>query len=338
MSGSRDVLRGGDPARALRLLDEALGLWRGPAFGEFASAEFARVQAARLEELRWVATEDRVEARLALGAHGEQVGELERLVGEAPFRERLWGELMLALYRSGRQAEALRAYGRVRSFLGEELGIEPGPALRSLEEAMLLQKTELDWAPVRELTPLPTSDTFPRDNLPRQVTTFIGREAEISSLAALVRDASLVTLTGVGGVGKTRLALQIAAEVLGDLPDGAWWCELAPITDPDAVWQTLATSLQVQPPPGRGLDESVLDYLATKQLLLVLDNCEHLLDAVACGRCDRATLCPGVGAGDQPGGSRFGGRTDRGRAAAGRPFRRCGRRRAQAGGGSASVL
>ena len=133
----------------------------------------------------------------------------------------------------------------------------------------------------REFAPLRTLDTFPRNNLPRQVTTFVGREAEIASLAELVCRSALVTLTGVGGVGKTRLALQVAAQVVGEFPDGAWLCELAPVTDPEAVWETVATCLRVQPLPGRALDESVLDYLAAKRLLLVLDNCEHLLDAVA---------------------------------------------------------
>ena len=118
-------------------------------------------------------------------------------------------------------------------------------------------------------------------NLPRQVTTFVGRETEIGALAELVRQSSLVTLTGVGGVGKTRLALQVAAEVVTDFPNGAWLCEFAPVADPDAVWETLGASLRVQAFPGRSLEESVLEYLAAKRLLLVLDNCEHLLDAIA---------------------------------------------------------
>ena len=132
----------------------------------------------------------------------------------------------------------------------------------------------------REFPPLRSVDALP-GNLPRRVTTFVGREAEIASVSELVGRSSLVTLTGVGGVGKTRLALQVAAEVIGDFPDGAWLCELAPVTDAGAVWETLAQTLRVQPLPGRALDESVLDYLAAKQLLLVLDNCEHLVDAVA---------------------------------------------------------
>jgi predicted ATPase/class 3 adenylate cyclase len=131
-------------------------------------------------------------------------------------------------------------------------------------------------------------------NLPRQVTTFVGREREIETLGELVRDRPVVTLTGVGGVGKTRLAVQVAAEVVPDFPDGAWLCELAPVGDPGAVWESLAASLGVQPFPGRALDEAVLEYLGPKRLLMVLDNCEHLLDAVS-GAVDAVTQrCPRV--------------------------------------------
>ena len=115
-----------------------------------------------------------------------------------------------------------------------------------------------DFPPLRSLTELP-------GNLPRQITTFVGREAEIESLAELVRTSSLVTLTGVGGVGKTRLALQVAAEVVTAFPDGAWLCEFGPVTDPEAVWDALAASLRVQPYPGRNLDELVIEYLAAKR-------------------------------------------------------------------------
>ena len=166
--------------------------------------------------------------------------------------------------------------------------------LRDLTEAVgvfQLAHPELgrDFPPLRSLTELP-------GNLPRQITTFVGREADIESLAELVRSSSLVTLTGVGGVGKTRLALQVAAEVVTAFPDGAWLCELAPVTDPEAVWDALAASLRVQPYPGRNLDELVLEYLAAKRLLLVLDNAEHLLDAVAgqvdaiIRRCERVAV------------------------------------------------
>ena len=133
-----------------------------------------------------------------------------------------------------------------------------------------------------------------RGNLPPQVTTFIGREAEIAAVADRVRRSPLVTLTGVGGVGKTRLALEVAAEVVVDFPDGAWLCEFAPVTDAGAVWETLAASLRVQSSPVRSLEESVLEYLAPKRALLVLDNCEHLLDAIARQVDAIAHRCPRV--------------------------------------------
>ena len=131
-----------------------------------------------------------------------------------------------------------------------------------------------------EFPPLRSLEAFP-GNLPLQLTSFVGREDQLVVLTKLLGASRLVTLTGMGGVGKTRLALQIAAEIIGQFPDGAWWCEFAPVTDPAMVWETLATSLRVQPSPGRAVDESVVDYLAAKRLLLVLDNCEHLLDPVA---------------------------------------------------------
>jgi predicted ATPase/class 3 adenylate cyclase len=144
-----------------------------------------------------------------------------------------------------------------------------------------------DFAPIRSLDEMP-------GNLPRQLTSFVGREDEVARLSALVADRPLVTLTGVGGVGKTRLAIEVAAETAPAFPDGVWLCELAPVTDPSAVCETLAASLEVRPFPGRALDDLLLEYLAPKRLLIVLDNCEHLLAAVA----DLANVivkrCPGV--------------------------------------------
>jgi predicted ATPase/class 3 adenylate cyclase len=144
-----------------------------------------------------------------------------------------------------------------------------------------------------EFPPLRSLDSLP-GNLPRQVTTFVGREQETETLGVLVCEGSLVTLTGVGGVGKTRLAVQVAAEVTAEFPDGAWVCELAPVADRGAVWETLAASLGVPRSPGRGADEVVLEYLGPKRMLVVLDNCEHLLDAVARMVDAIAQRCPRV--------------------------------------------
>ncbi|MGI8983631.1 MAG: AfsR/SARP family transcriptional regulator, partial [Acidimicrobiales bacterium] len=141
------ALSGGRPAVASQMLAAALGLWRGPALADFAYAGFAQAEIARLSELRLGAIEALMEARLELGAHRDLVAELEGLVAAHPLRERFWEQRMLALYRCGRQAEALRAYQEVRRLLGDELGIEPSPELTQLEKAILLHQPELDWSP-----------------------------------------------------------------------------------------------------------------------------------------------------------------------------------------------
>ncbi|HEV3497443.1 MAG TPA: BTAD domain-containing putative transcriptional regulator, partial [Actinomycetes bacterium] len=208
-----DAARSAEPGSALRLLDDALALWRGPALAEFADQPFAMAEAARLEELRIVAVEERVEAELALGRHATVVGLLRQLVGRHQLRERLWGQLMVALYRCGRQAEALRAYAELRHHLGEELGIDPSPALRRLEEAVLLQSPELDWTAPSATSRRPGAALpFP---LAGAETPFVGRRAEVGALRARWRAAMgdgprLVLLAGEPGVGKTRLALELA--------------------------------------------------------------------------------------------------------------------------------
>jgi predicted ATPase/DNA-binding SARP family transcriptional activator len=246
-------------------LRAALGRWKGDPYvdlGEWTPAELERT---RLAELRDGALETYLALEIEAGEAAGCIAELEALVAETPLRERRWFLLMKALSGAGRVADALRAYQRARKVFAEELGIDPGPELRDLEERILLD----DIGAARH------------GNLPRQMTSFVGRERELAQLVGLVRERSLVTLTGVGGVGKTRLALQVAAEVTAEFPDGAWLCELAPVADPGAVWNALAASLGVRPAPGRNLQDLVLEYLAAKRLLLLFDNCEHLLVAVA---------------------------------------------------------
>jgi predicted ATPase/class 3 adenylate cyclase/DNA-binding SARP family transcriptional activator len=452
-----------EPARAAAMLAEALGLWRGGAFAEFADEDFARGEAVRLEELRLVALEDRIESHLSLGRHAEAIGELEALIARYPLRERLRAQLMLALYRCGRQGDALRAYQALARDLGEELGITPSPELVRLEEAVLLQKPELDWQPpelvggsaahglpggvvtflftdiegstrlwdeqpdamldalarhdhiVREaieghrgqvvksmgdgmvavfggaadalgaavaaqcavsmepwevteplrvrmglhtgeaqprqgdyvgpalnraerimsaghggqvlcsaatealvrdalpeavglddlgehrlrglsrpetifqvrhpdlageFAPLRSLDAF-GGNVPLPVSSFIGRQPELARVVAALGESRVVTLTGVGGVGKTRLALHAAGDVLGGFRDGAWWCELAPVRDRDGVAEAVAGVFAVTPRPGQTFQEALVEFLRHKELLLVLDNCEHLLESAA---------------------------------------------------------
>jgi len=188
----------GEGPRPARQLEEALGLWRGPALAEFADQPWAQAEAARLEELRLAATEALVELRLAAGGHAGLVGELEGLVAAHPTRERLRGQLMVALYRSGRQADALGAYQQAREVLAEELGIDPSPELQRLHHQILLQDPALEAAvPDRAL---------PRHNLPERLTSLVGREGELREVAKLVEEHRLVTVTGPGGAGKTSLA------------------------------------------------------------------------------------------------------------------------------------
>jgi DNA-binding SARP family transcriptional activator len=158
LSDGRDALAAGDPSAAAATLDEALALWRGPALADFTYESFAQPAIARLEELRVHALELRIEAQLELGLHARVIGELEDLVAAHPFRERLRGQLMLALYRDGRQAQALDLYRRTRGELGAELGIEPGPMLRQLQQAVLRQDPSLDGplaAPERSILVAP---------------------------------------------------------------------------------------------------------------------------------------------------------------------------------------
>jgi DNA-binding SARP family transcriptional activator len=186
-------------------LQEALSLWRGPPLGEFAYERFAQAEIERLDELRLACLEERIERDLAVGRHAELVGELERLVNEHPLRERLRSALMLALYRSGRQAEALEAYQAARRKLVEELGIEPGRELRELEKAILKQDPSLDFVSTSESA----------DEAAEAASgAFVGREAELQELLAGLEDAlagrgRLFLLAGQPGIGKSRLAEEL---------------------------------------------------------------------------------------------------------------------------------
>jgi predicted ATPase/DNA-binding SARP family transcriptional activator len=289
------ALAAGRPDAAAALLAEGLALWRGPALADVAHESFAQGEVARLTELRLAAVEDRIEADLALGRHAAVVGELEALVAEHPLRERLRGQLMRALYRSGRQAEALEAYRRTRTLLGEELGLDPSPELQRLEAAVLAQDAGLD-PPAEALT-------RPRTNLRVPLTSFVGRDEEVARVTAVLEEARLVTLTGPGGSGKTRLAVEVAAGLADRVPDGVWLVELAPpraeAEVADAVAATLGVRGAFRPGPAplapdEDPVERLVELLEARRPLLVLDNCEHLVDAVARLVEVLLTRCAGV--------------------------------------------
>lgn len=222
--GSR-ALEEGDPVRASEMLAQALELWRGPPLAEVAFEDFARGEIRRLEELAVVALETRIDADLRLGRHAELVPELEGLLAEQPTRERIAGELMTALYRSGRQTNALEVYQRTRAHLAEQLGLEPGPALRRLQEQILKQVRSLQANPLgdqgtaargaEERQEKVNALLRPLESPPIPPTPTIGRREDMDGLGGLLTSSEtrLVTLTGPGGVGKTRLALAVAHAV-----------------------------------------------------------------------------------------------------------------------------
>jgi predicted ATPase/DNA-binding SARP family transcriptional activator len=262
------ALSGGEAAAAAGRFRQALGLWRGAALADVCVVERLAREAARLEELRLAAVEGRIEADIALGLHAEVTGELEGLVREYPLRERLWRMLVLALYRAERQADALAAYRRARDMLAAELGLEPGEDLRRLEQAVLRQD-------------VPAAPSPARHNLPAPLTSFLGREQDLAKLEELLGEARLATLTGTGGTGKTRLALETGARVAGRFPDGVWLAELAGIADPELVAAQVMGALGVRQQGDMPVLEALIWRLRSAELLLILDNCEHLLNACA---------------------------------------------------------
>ena len=253
--------RSGRHEQALASFEEALGLWRGPALAGIEDGD-AAAERARLEELRVAALEDRAESALALG-RALDLPELERLVAEHPLRERLGGLLMLGLYRAGRQAAALDAYAEIRHAL-DELGLEPAAELRALQGAILRQDPALD---------VESESLRERRHLPAPATPFVGRRAEVDAIVALLGgETRLLTLTGTGGAGKTRVALRAAHDLAEAFADGVWFVGLAALVDPALVRPAIAQTL--------GLAEETLEEeLGGRQLLLLLDNFEQLLDA-----------------------------------------------------------
>lgn len=254
----------GDASTALEKASEGLRLFRGEIL--LNDGDWAAPHRARLEEIRLGLLEDVMAARVDLGSGGELVGELETLVTQHPLRERLWGSLMTALYRGGRQADALAAYARVRKLLADELGIEPGPDLRTLEQQLLRQSTALGGKPV--LNPV----TAP-GNMPQTPAALLGRGRELVELRELVAQHRFVNVVGSAGVGKTRLLLEAAMDVR--VPGGVWLVRLEAVDNSADLEQVVAETLHVA--KGAQLRER----LTGAQTVLLLDNCEHVIDNVS---------------------------------------------------------
>ena len=298
----RKAALGGDAAGAAALFGKALALWRGPALAEFSYDEFAQGEMVRLGEARLAVSEDRIEADLACGRHAALVGEVQSLVSEHPLRERLRGQLMIALYRSGRQADALRCYQEGRAILAEELGHRSRSRAAHLEAAVLAHDPALDppaAARGGDMLAVPVGSapsagkSLPWTAAPGSLTSFVGRHSQVVEVTKLVGEGRLVTITGPGGAGKTRLAVEVGTHLQTSVPDGVWLVELAPLSDPSSLPRAVAAVLGVREhrpmPPTRGAGaeasashvERLVEYLGEKDVLLVLDNCEHLVEAAA---------------------------------------------------------
>lgn len=328
------ALDGGSPDLAARLLDEALGLWDGPALSDL---PHHRAESARWESRRLGARRARLTAALALGHAEEALPELAALCDEHPIDELLQALRIRALRAAGRPAEALSAYEDVRRDLSTRLGMDPGPELRTLYKELLNPDENTPrprpappaapngTAPGAAGLPAPAGDDHPADtgppggtaagalppgNLPARITSFVGRESDLADLRGDLRDARLVTLLGAGGAGKTRLSQEVAAgggsEGWGD---GVWLAELAPVDDPETVPEAVLVALGARETVLRGAGAEglravdpgaadplvrLVEHCSRRRMLLLLDNCEHVVAAAARLVGELLARCPGV--------------------------------------------
>lgn len=284
LSEGRAQLAAGDGASAHEPLADALECWRGPAYVDVGYLDFARPEIERLEEARLEARELLTDAVVARDGSPAVVADLEALVAEHPGREGAWARLMTALYRSGRQGDALEAYQRARQHLDDELGIDPSPALRELEEQILQQDEALNEAATLASAPVPAPAAAPTPapagNLPRPPTTFVGREAELELIAELLARERIVTLTGPGGSGKTRLAIEVG-HATGARFDAVHLVRLDGLRDAALLVSTVAVAVGMPENPELDAVQTLLAFLSSRRELLILDNCEHLIEAAA---------------------------------------------------------
>jgi predicted ATPase/DNA-binding SARP family transcriptional activator/peroxiredoxin len=288
VSEARSKSAAGRVPEALSVLEEAVSLWRGQPLAEFAHERFAEVEISRLEELRIGALEELIDAKMALGRHAEVIGEVETLIARHPYRERLRAQLMLALYRADRQAEALDAYRNARRQLVDELGIEPGHELRELHEAVLAQDRSLEPATAA----LPLQGTDARSGLPSPANPLIGRHMELAAVRALLEGgARLVTVTGAGGSGKTRLALELAHSLAEESTRAVFFVPLAPVRDPGLLPGAIVSACGLREASSGSERETIKRALAAGPALLMLDNFEHLASSASLA-ADLLAACP----------------------------------------------
>lgn len=283
-----DQARGGDDAQQARLLREAVELWRGAAMQDLGDSDDVAAVVTRYDGLRLSAMEDLYEAEIRLGRGAELVTELTDLVTQHPVRERLAGSLMRALAAAGRGPEALTVFQRTRETLADELGVDPSPELSALHVALL--RGEVGARPQERTT-----------NLRAELTSYVGKLTDIAAVRELIAAHRLTTITGPGGSGKTRLAVETARTMLGDLPDGAWLVELAGVDGSGDLAQAALAAFGLRDAllgsaPNAEPMERLIAAIRDRETLLILDNCEHVIEAAAAfahrvlGECTRLRI------------------------------------------------
>lgn len=268
----------GAASKAMETVGEAVALWRGEPLAEIAAHPDSFGDHTRLIERHLSAMELRVDLLLSLARHGDAIGELQPLIADNPLRERFHAQLMLALYRSGRQAEALRAYENARRLLVDELGLEPGAELRHLESRILAQDPSLDAPAGAGSVAPPRAAERVRTSLPAPITPLIARDAEVDHVVALLGRTRHLTLTGPGGAGKTRLAIEVAGRLDHDVE--TWFVDLSPV-DASLVGASVASVVGAATTPDDDVATTIAAFLAEREGVLVLDTCEHVGDEVA---------------------------------------------------------
>jgi len=287
-----------DPVQAAALFDRALGEWSGEPF-MFLDTPWVNEVRSGVQAERFAVELDRNDAALRAGRHADLLADLIAGLSAHPLDERLAAQLMLAQYRCGRQGDALDTYRQTRTRLIDQLGVEPGQLLSQVHQRILAGEADVDQTVRRG----PTADAMSARALTgdghqlavlRRTTSFVGHEDELARTVAGLRAGPLVTLTGVGGVGKTRLAFEVARREHDRFADGVWVCELGPVERGDAVGHTVAAAFRLQQHRGLDIEESVIEYLRSREVLLVVDNCEHVLETAADLVERIVQQCPGV--------------------------------------------
>ncbi len=275
---AREARRSNDPHAAADQFDAVLAMWRGTPFIDCAPCAALDDEGARLDGLHLTIVEEHLQARLDAGAGREVIADLIRATSQHPLREGLWAMLMTAQYRAGQQATALRSYEQLRTLLADSLGLDPSIELQDLQRRLLQHDPTLAPEVTVDSNDQPTEGPRTRHRLPAPAAALIDSTDQVGTAKRLLRSHRLVTLTGAGGIGKTRLAIELGWSCLDQFDDGVWMIELAPVANAASIPVALASTLSIPLQHGMTHIESIIDWLSGRHAMMILDNCEHVLD------------------------------------------------------------